>query len=62
MPYTGASSPFWRGDVWIVGGGASACAFDLSRLDGQKVLSVNDHYFRLRPGAASSDRVEFAIS
>jgi hypothetical protein len=43
--YTGVCQPCWT-EVWIVGGGPSALAFDPDRLRGKRVLTVNDSVFR----------------
>ncbi len=50
--------PAWGGEAWIVGGGPSAQVFDLRRLDGKRVLAVNDAVFtfslgRCEPSAVS---------
>ncbi len=43
----------WPPEVWIVGGGPSGLAFDLGRLEGKQVLSVNSSLFKLRLSLAA---------
>ena len=42
-----AVSPPWWPEVWIVAGGPSARRFDLGRLNGKRVICVNESIFSL---------------
>jgi hypothetical protein len=44
--------PYWT-EVWIIAGGPSARNFDMSRLDGQTILVVNDACFLPTPAVTA---------